>query len=215
MIKLYTFFRSSAAFRIRIALNLKDLAYQPTFVHLRKNEQRAPDYLALNPEGLVPLLLIDGLRLSQSLAIAEYLDETRPDPPLLPKSPAGRARVRALAEAVACDIHPIGNLRVLRYLGRSFKADEAQIQDWFMHWVDLGLDAIETLLATSPETGRFCHGDLPGLADICLVPQIFNAQRYDQDPLGRRPAMKRVFESCMALDAFVRAAPENQPDAEP
>jgi maleylacetoacetate isomerase/maleylpyruvate isomerase len=214
MIKLYTFFRSSAAFRVRIALNLKGLDYEPAFVHLRKNEQRAPDYLALNPAGLVPLLLIDGLKLTQSLAIVEYLDETRPDPPLLPKTPAARAQVRALADAVACDIHPIDNLRVLRYLSRTLKAGDAEIAAWFMHWVDLGLDAIEALLARSSSTGRFCHGEAPSLADICLVPQIFNAQRYDKDPLTRRPHIQRSFESCMALDAFERARPENQPDAE-
>ena len=214
MIRLYTFCRSSAAFRVRIALNLKDIAYEPAFVHLRKNEQQAPEYLALNPEGLVPLLLIDGLKLTQSLAIAEYLDETRPTPPLLPKAPAARARVRALAEAIACDIHPIDNLRVLRYLSRSFKAGDAEIAAWFMHWVDLGLDAVEAQLAAAPETGRFCHGDSPSLADLCLVPQIFNALRYDKDPLSRRPRIKRAFESAMALDAFERARPENQPDFE-
>ncbi len=214
MIKLYTFFRSSAAFRARIALNLKGLAYEPGFVHLRKGEQRSPAYMALNPEGLVPALEIDGLTLSQSLAIIEYLDETRPTPPLLPSVPAGRARVRSLAEIVACDIHPIDNARVLAYLTRVLKCDEAQIGAWYLYWIDLGLAALEARLSRERETGKFCHGDAPGLADICLVPQLFNAMRYDKDPLTRRPTIKRIFEACMALEAFDKAQPSMQPDAE-
>lgn len=214
MIKLYTFFRSSAAFRVRIALNLKGLAFESAFVHLRKMEQRAPDYLKLNPEGLVPLLLADGLSLTQSLAIIEYLDETRPEPSFLPRTAAGRARVRSLAQIVACDIHPIDNARVLKYLTDVIKVNKQQLGDWFQHWVNLGLDALETRLAREPETGRFCHGDTPGLADICLVPQVFNAKRYDKDPLTPRPTIKRIFESCMALDAFDAAQPSKQPDAE-
>jgi len=213
--KLYTFFRSSAAFRTRIALNLKGLAYEPVFVHLRKGEQRSAEYLALNPEGLVPLLLTDGLALSQSLAIVEYLDETHPTPPFLPRTPAGRARVRALAEIVACDIHPINNARVLAYLTNVIKIDQQQLGDWYRHWVDVGLDSLEARLAREGETGKFCHGETPGLADICLIPQLFNAMRFDKDPLTRRPVLTRIFETCMALEAFDKAQPTKQPDAEP
>ncbi len=215
MIALHTFFRSSAAFRVRIALNLKGLAYEPHAVHLRNGEQRSAAYMALNPEGLVPVLQIDELTLSQSLAIIEYLDETRPAPPLLPASPAGRARVRSLAEIVACDIHPINNARVLAYLTHVLKCDEVAIAEWYRHWIDVGLDSLETRLAGERATGRFCHGDAPGLADIALVPQLFNAMRYDKDPLGRRPTLKRIFAACMALEAFDRAQPAKQPDAEP
>lgn len=212
--KLYTYFRSSAAFRVRIALNLKGLAYEPAFVHLRKGEQCAPAYLNLNPEGLVPLLHADARLLTQSLAIIEYLDETRPEPPLLPATPTERARVRSLAQIVACDIHPIDNARVLRYLTDVLGVGEAQLADWYRHWVDVGLDSLEIRLAREPETGRFCHGHRPGLADICLVPQLFNAMRFDKDPLGRRPTLKRIFETCMALPAFDQAQPAKQPDAE-
>ncbi len=215
MMKLYGYFRSSAAFRVRIALNLKGLAYEPAFVHLRKGEQRAPEYLKLNPEGLVPLLLADGRSLTQSLAIMEYLDETRPEPPLLPRTPFERARVRSLALIVACDVHPIDNARVLRYLTDVLKIGEAPLADWYRHWVDVGLDSFETRLSREPETGRFCHGDRPGLADICLVPQLFNAMRFDKDPLGKRPTLKRIFEACMALPDFGAAQPAKQPDAEP
>jgi maleylacetoacetate isomerase len=215
MLKLYTFFRSSAAFRARIALNLKGLAYEAIFVHLRKAGQRSPDYLKLNPEGLVPLLVTDGLAISQSLAIIEYLDETHPAPPFLPATPAARARVRSLAEVVACDIHPINNSRVLQYLTNELKVGEEGIATWYRHWIDLGLDSLEVRLGRERETGKFCHGDSPGLADICLVPQLFNAKRFDQDPLTRRPTLKRIFEACMSLNAFDRALPEKQPDAEP
>lgn len=213
--KLYTFFRSSAAFRVRIALNLKNIAYEPVFVHLRKGEQRGPDFLKRNPEGLVPLLETDELAISQSLAIMEYLEETHPKPPFLPSTPAGRARVRSLAQIVACDIHPINNARVLRYLTDVIKIDEDALANWYRHWVDLGLDSLEARLGREAETGKFCHGDTPGLADICLVPQVFNAMRFDKDPLTRRPTIKRIFETCMSLDAFDRAQPTKQPDAEP
>ena len=215
MIRLYTFFRSSAAFRARIALNLKGLAYEPSFVHLRRGEQRSPAYLAVNVEGLVPALEIDGLTLSQSLAMIEYLDERYPEPPFLPKTPAGRARVRSLAEIVACDIHPINNARVLGYLTKTLGCNEAQNADWYRHWIDLGLGSLEARLSRERETGKFCHGDAPGLADICLVPQLFNAMRFDKDPLTRRPSLKRIFEACMALAAFDQAQPSQQPDAEP
>jgi len=213
MLKLHGFFRSSAAFRVRIALNLKRLSYEQAFVHLRKNEQRAADYLARNPQGLVPLLEEDGKRFVQSLAIIEYLDETHPVPKLLPEGPEDRARIRAIAQVIACDIHPIDNLRVLRYLAKPLGHGEKDVEEWFNHWIRLGLETVEAMLA-DPRTGKFCHGDVPGLAEICLVPQIFNARRYPSLDLTPYPTAMRVFANCMALDAFKRAAPENQPDFE-
>jgi len=212
--KLYGYFRSSAAFRVRIALNLKGLAYEQGAVHLRKNEQQKADYLALQPQGLVPVLDDEGETFIQSMAIIEYLDETHPEPPLLPDHPAGRARVRGLAQAVACDIHPIDNLRVLRYLAKPLGHDEKAIEVWFNHWIKLGFDGIERILAHDGQAGRFCHGDAPGLADICLVPQVFNAKRYPSFDMTPYPAIRRIFDACMALDAFERARPERQPDAE-
>lgn len=212
--KLYGYFRSSAAFRVRIALNLKGLGYEPAFIHLRKNEQRGADYLALNPQGLVPTLIDGTATLTQSLAIIEYLEETHPEPPLLPPDPLGRARVRALAQAVACDIHPIDNLRVLRYLAKPLGHDQAAIETWFTHWIRVGFDGIERILAADGKAGRFCHGDTPTLADACLVPQVFNAQRYPSFVLADYPAIGRIFAACMTLDAFDRARPEKQPDAE-
>jgi maleylacetoacetate isomerase len=215
MIRLHGYFRSSAAFRARIALNLKGLDYAQSFIHLRKNEQTAPAYLARNPQGLVPLLEdAGGVSLIQSLAIVEYLDETHPRPPLLPKLAADRARVRALAQIVACDIHPIDNLRVLRYLAKPLGQDEKAIEAWFNHWIRLGFDALEPMLAGDPRTGKFCHGDAPGLADICLVPQMFNAKRYPSFDMKPYPTIRRVFDNCMKVEAFERARPENQPDAE-
>jgi maleylacetoacetate isomerase len=213
MMKLYGYFRSSASFRVRIALNLKGVPYDQNFIHLRKSEQKRPDYLAINPQGLVPALVNDEQVFIQSLAIVEYLDETHPDPPFLPGHPADRARVRALANIVACDIHPIGNLRVLRYLSRNLGQDEAGIQRWFDHWIAEGFTALERIMAEDGQTGEFCHGDEPGLADICLVPQVFNAQRYKLD-MTPYPTIRRVFENCMKLDAFDRAQPSKQPDYE-
>lgn len=212
--KLYGYFRSSAAFRVRIALNLKGLAYEQAFIHLRKNDQRSPGYLKLNPQGLVPALIDDGKVLSQSLAIIEYLEETHPAPALLPRDPVARARVRSLAEAIACDIHPIDNLRVLRFLSQEMKHSEAEIEIWFNHWIKLGFDGIEEILAHDGATGKFCQGDAVGLADICLVPQVFNAKRYKSFDLKPYPTIMRVFENCMKLEAFDRALPEKQPDAE-
>jgi maleylacetoacetate isomerase len=212
--KLYGYFRSSAAFRVRIALNLKGLAYEQASIHLRKNEQRSDDYLALNPQGLVPTLDEDGELLTQSLAIMEYLDETHPEPPLLPGHPVARARVRSLAAAIACDIHPIDNLRVLRYLAKPMGHDDRDVEAWFNHWIKVGFEGIERILAEDGQAGRFCQGDAPTMADICLVPQVFNAQRYPSFDFAPFPHIMRVFANCMTLDAFDRARPEKQPDAE-
>jgi maleylacetoacetate isomerase len=211
--KLYGYFRSSAAFRVRIALNLKKLDYETAAIHLRRNDQTKPDYLAVNPQGLVPTLDDGGRTLIQSLAIIEYLDEVYPDPPLLPKDPAERARVRALAEIVACDIHPINNLRVLRYLTHSLGQDEAAIANWYNHWIDAGFQAFERLLVADARTARFCHGDRPGLADIALVPQVVNSERYRLD-LAPYPTIARIYQDCMALEAFAAAHPDRQPDRE-
>jgi maleylacetoacetate isomerase len=211
--KLYSFFRSSAAFRARIALNLKKLDYETVAIHLRRNDQSKPDYRNLNPQGLVPALIEDGRTLIQSLAIIEYLDEVHPEPPLLPKDPADRARVRALADIVACDIHPINNLRVLRYLTHQLGCDEAAIASWYNHWIAAGFAALEPLLARDARTGCFCHGDSPGLADITLVPQVVNAERYRLD-LSPYPTLARIYENCMRLEPFTKAHPNNQPDFE-
>jgi len=212
-IKLYGYFRSSAAFRVRITLNLKKLDYETAAIHLRRNDQTRPDYLGVNPQGLVPTLEDGGLRLIQSMAIIEYLDEIYPDPPLLPTHSADRARVRGLAEIVACDIHPINNLRVLRYLTHSLGHDEAAIATWYNHWIDAGFRAFERLLAEDPRTGTFCHGDTPGLADISLVPQVVNAERYRLD-VAPYPTITRIYRSCMALEPFAAAHPNRQPDYE-
>jgi maleylacetoacetate isomerase len=211
--KLYSYFRSSAAFRVRIALNLKKLNYETAAIHLRRNDQSKPDYRGVNPQDLVPSLENDGQTLIQSLAIIEYLDETHPEPPLLPKDPADRARVRALADVVACDIHPINNLRVLRYLTHQLGHDEAAIGTWYNHWIDAGFAAIEPLLARDARTGAFCHGDAPGLADVTLVPQVVNAERYRLN-LAPYPTLTRIYENCMRLEPFIAAHPNRQPDFE-
>ena len=211
MLHLYTYFRSSAAFRVRIALNLKGLAWTPSVVWLPTGEQAAAPYRAVNPQGLVPTLVDDELRLSQSLAIIEYLDETRPGPKLLPADAPGRARVRSLSLLVAAEIHPLNNLRVLEYLRETLALDKEAIARWYRHWCDEGLAAFERQLANGG-TGRFCHGDQPTMADACLVPQIFNARRFDTQ-LERYPAVMRIFDACMALDAFRKAEPSAQPEA--
>jgi maleylpyruvate isomerase len=212
--KLYGYFRSSAAFRVRIALNLKGLAYDQVSLHLRQNQQYGAEYLKLNPQGLVPAL-VDGSEIAtQSLAIMEYLDETHPKPPLLPVMPSARARVRSIAQMIACDIHPIDNLRVLRYLAKPLGHDEKVIETWFNHWIELGFQAIEKRLAGEKATGKFCHGDAPGLADCCLVPQVVNAKRHPSFDLSPYPTIMRIFDACLALPAFDRAMPQNQPDAE-
>lgn len=211
--KLYDYFRSSAAFRVRIALNLKGLSPEREFIHLRRNDQSASAYLAVNPQGLVPALVDEGEVFIQSLAIIEYLDETHGEPPLLPGHPADRARVRALAQIIACDIHPIDNLRVLRYLTKELGQDDKAIERWYNHWIIEGFRAFEALITDNEQTGDFCHGDTPGLADICLFPQVINSQRYALD-LGPFPTLKRIFEKCATVPEFVKARPENQPDAE-
>ena len=210
--KLYNYFRSSASFRVRIALHLKGLAYDYLPVHLARGEQKKPAFAAVTAEGLVPVLeLDDDRRLTQSMAIIEYLDETHPQPPLLPADALGRARVRALSQIVACEIHPLNNLRVLKYLVGELKASEDAKNAWYRHWVRLGLESYEAQLAT--RSGLYSHGDAPTLADCCLVPQIFNAQRFDCD-LNGLPRTMAVFDACMKLDAFQQAQPSACPDAE-
>jgi maleylacetoacetate isomerase len=210
--RLYSYFRSSASFRVRIALALKGLDCEYVAVHLSKNEQFKESYAAVSAARLVPTLVDGDQVLTQSMAIIEYLDETHPEPPLLPQDAAGRARVRALAYDIACEIHPLDNLRVLRYLVRDLKVSEDDKNRWYRHWVETGLETVERQL-NDPRTGRFCHGDAPTLADTVLVPQIFNAQRFDCR-LDHVPTVMRVFEACMALPAFDSTQPAKCPDAE-
>lgn len=212
-IVLHNYFRSSASFRVRIALAMKNISCVQSFRHLRKGEQRNADYLAINPQGLVPVLDIDGHHLSQSMAILEYLEETHPQPPLLPKDAAGRARVRSLALMIACEIHPLGNLRVLEDLRTRFGADDAAVAGWFRHWATETLGPLERRLAGERPTGRFCHGDAPTFADICLVPQVINNKRFAVD-MQPYPTIVRIVEECLKLAAFANALPERQPDAE-
>ena len=212
--KLYDYFRSSAAYRVRIALNLKGLSPERTFIHLRRGAHRADEYLELNPQGLVPSLVTDGGDvLTQSLAIIEWLDETQREPPLLPADSAGRARVRSLALAIACDIHPLNNLRVLNYLTGTLGATDAQRDGWYRYWCDVGFEALETRLARDAATGAYCHGDTPTIADICLVPQLANSRRVHLD-LSPYPTLLRIEAACTALPAFANATPAKQPDAE-
>lgn len=213
MLELYTYYRSSASYRVRIALNLKGLDYKATSVHLRKGEQTGDAYTKINHSGLVPALVDDGAALSQSLAIIEYLDETHPQTALLPKDPADRAWVRALSQVIACEIHPLNNLRVLKYLVKDLGHDEATRDAWYRHWVALGFETIERMLTEDGKTGSFCFGDTPTLADVCLVPQVFNAERFDTD-MTPYPTIRRINEACLKLDAFDKAAPGNQFDAE-
>ena len=212
--KLYDYFRSSAAYRVRIALNLKGVKPQREYVHLRHGVQRSEGYLALNPQGLVPALVLDdGRTLTQSLAILEYLDETHPSPPLLPAGAEARARVRSIALAIACDIHPVDNLRVLEYLTGTLGVTREARDGWYKYWIDMGFEALERRLSADPATGRHCHGDAPTLADVCLVPQIANARRADMD-LSPYPTLLRIDAACQAIPAFADAAPARQPDAE-
>jgi maleylpyruvate isomerase len=211
--KLYSYFRSSAAYRVRIALGLKGLDYEYAAIHLRKGEQSGEAYRSINAQELVPALEDDRGRFTQSLAIIEYLDERYPQPPLLPATPEARARVRAIALAIACDIHPLDNLRVLRYLVRNLGASEEAKDAWYRHWIDAGLAALEAQLAADSATGAFCHGATATLADICLVPQLANARRAGI-PLAAYPTLTRIEARCNSLPAFAQAAPETQPDAE-
>lgn len=209
---LYDYFRSTAAYRVRIALNLKGVAYEQHPVSLISGAQRERAYKATNPQGLVPTLqLDDGTRLTQSMAICEYLEETWREPPLLPADPEGRARVRALAQIVTADIHPLNNLRVLNYLMDELNVTDRQKIAWIHQWTSAGFDAMETLLAASG-SGDYCHGNTPTLADVCLVPQVFNARRFECD-LDDYPRLREIAERCMALGPFIQAAPANQPDA--
>jgi maleylacetoacetate isomerase len=211
--KLYNYFRSSASFRVRIALELKGLAYDYLPVHLVKGEHKQDQYTQVSASQLVPTLETDdGQLLSQSMAIIEYLDETRPEPPLLPRDALGRARVRALAQLIACDIHPLNNLRVLKYLTREMKVDEATKNAWYRHWVRDGLEKFERELARLP-AGTYCYGDTPTLVDCCLVPQVFNGKRFDVDFGGLTRTMA-AFEACMRHPAFQRAQPSSCPDNE-
>jgi maleylacetoacetate isomerase len=214
--KLYSYFRSSASYRVRIALNLKGLPHQIVPVHLLKDggEQFKSEYRKLSPDALVPSLELEsGDVLTQSLAIIEYLEETHPSPPLLPETAKDRAWVRSIALSIACDIHPIDNLRVLRYLVREMKVSEQDKDRWYRHWVEQGLASVEKMLAGDPRTGRFCFGDSPGLADCLLVPQVLNAQRMYCD-LSQMPTILRINDACLTLESFASASPASQPDAE-
>jgi len=209
MIRLHDFPLSSASYRVRIALNLKGVAYERRNYVLRGGEQRGADYLAINPAGLVPCLEIDGLRLTQSLAIVEYLDSRFPEPRLIPQDPALRARAQAMALTVACDIHPLNNLRVLQFLERDLQQGSEQVNRWYAHWIDLGFSALEAMLEDGPE-GPFALGDTVGIADLCLVPQVFNARRFAVD-LTPYPRLVAIADRAAALPAFADAAPGTQP----
>lgn len=211
---LHNYFRSSTSYRVRIALNLKGVEYDYVAHHLRHGEQRRAEFLRVNPQGLVPALVwSDGTVITQSLAICEFLNEVVPEPPLLPPDPAGRARVRALAQMIACEIHPVNNLRVLNDLRTRFGADDEAIGRWFRHWVSQTFEPLESVLASDSATGRFCHGDMPSLADICLVAQVANNARFNLD-MSPYPTIARINGACLGLAAFADAAPARQPDAE-
>lgn len=211
--RLYTFWRSSASYRVRIALNHKGLTYQPALIHFRKEggQHRKPEFLAKNPQGLVPVWEESDWTLNQSLAIIEYLDETHPKPPLLPRDPKAKADVRALAQVIACEMHPVNNLRVLNYLKQALGQEQDAVDEWYRHWCTLGFESLEPILAK--KAGQYCYGDSVTLVDCCLVPQVYNARRFDCD-LSPYPNVVRIDKALNELDAFIKAAPENQPDAE-
>jgi maleylpyruvate isomerase len=213
--KLYSYFRSSASYRVRIALNLKGLPYEYVPVHLLRSggEQLTAQYRKLNPDGLVPTLVDGDVTLQQSLAIIEYLEETRPEPPLLPRDPVDRAYVRAVAQQVACEIHPLDNLRVLRYLVHELGLSDEAKNGWYRHWIEAGFETLEVRLSTERRVGKLVFGDEPTVADLCLVPQVFSAQRFKVDT-ARYPTIQRIHDHACGLDAFARAAPGAQPDAE-
>ena len=210
--KLYTFFRSSASFRVRIALNHKGLDYEPAIVSLPKGEHVETKYKSVNSQGLVPALDDAGSILTQSLAIIEYLDEVHSGPKLLPADPRDRAYVRAFSQLIACEIHPLNNLRILKYIRKTYQLDEEGVNAWYRHWIAEGFLMVESFLGENGKHGKFCFGDEVSMADCCLVPQVFNAQRYSCD-LNPYPALMRIHEACMQLDAFIRAQPSRQPDA--
>ena len=213
--KLYDYFRSGAAYRTRIALNLKSLDYEQTFVHLTRNggEQLKPEYVAVNPQKLVPTLIDGDLKITQSMAIMEYIEETKPGAAILPKDAAGRARVRALANIIACDIHPINNLRVRNYVRDDLMGGPEGMNKWIEKWIHLGLEAYEALVANNPSTGTFSHGDTPTMADCCLIPQLANGRMF-KISYDAFPTVLKIEQACLKHPAFIKAAPENQPDAE-
>lgn len=212
-LRLYTFFRSSAAYRVRIALSYKGLDYEPVSVHLRRKEHRADDYLQLNPQALVPALDDDGMVIPQSLAIIEYLEEIHPEPELLPRSPQDRAIVRSMAQLIASEMHPLCNLRILIYLAEQLGHDEDSVNTWYRHWVAEGFSSLETTVARYSGDGEHCFGSSITLADICLVPQMLNARRFDCD-LDPYPTLTKIDASLSEHEAFLVAHPSQQPDAE-
>lgn len=211
--KLFGYFRSSAAYRIRIALNLKGIEYEDQFIHLRNNDQLTDSFRAINPQGLVPVLEDEGVTITQSIAILEYLDERYPRPPILPANKKDRAYVRSVALEIACDIHPLNNLRILRYLEYNLNLNNSERTEWYRHWIAVEFQALEARLSAEERRGNYCFGDAPTIADICLVPQVSNARRFNCN-LKDYPTLVAIDNHCRRLEAFQKAAPENQPDAE-
>lgn len=210
--KMYGFFRSGTSHRTRIVLNLKQISYELLPISLMKNEHKNAAFQAINPQGFVPVLAVNDQLLLQSPAIIEWLEESHPEHPLLPSDALGRAKIRALAAVVGCDIHPINNKRILEYLRNTLKLDDAQVQSWCQHWIDEGFSALETLLAADQTRGDFCYGNQPTLADAYLIPQVDSSKRFKVD-MSKYPNIQKIYDACMALPAFQAAAPMNQPDA--